>query len=188
MASDAVAMVCGKDVIGWGEFTAVLNQRFSIEFPVNDLQLIVYRRLQPLYRAKRKWGNTVLQSTLRGHSPLAGLINVLVETRFKLCTNSRDKVFALHSLFKGLDTEFPDLDYTKSVEQVFCEATEAVFKQDRHLRFLYHVSHHPGCLSCHLGFQTGVALGRLRICLLSDRSSRITTHQDSTERVPRHLF
>jgi hypothetical protein len=137
MASGTVAMICGRDVIGWGVFTAALNERFSKEFPVNDLQLAVYHRLQPLYRAIKDRRH---QEMLHGFSPLAGLINVLVETRFKLCTNPRDKVFALHSLFKQLDAEFPDPDYTKSVKQVFCEATEAVFKQDRQLWFLYHVS------------------------------------------------
>lgn len=142
MASDAVAMVCGKDVIGWSKFTAALNQRFSKKFPVNDLQLVVYRRLQPLYEATQaKWRkHRMLQGMLHGWTPLAGLINVLVETRWKLCTDPRDKVFALHSLFKGLDASFPDPDYTKSVKQVFCEATVAVSKQDGHLQFLYHVS------------------------------------------------
>jgi hypothetical protein len=98
MTSNAVAMVCGKNVIGWGGFTAALNKGIFKEFLVNDLQLVVYRRLQALYQAKRKWGNIMLNSTLHGHSPLAGLINMLVETRFKLCTNPRDKVFVLQSL------------------------------------------------------------------------------------------
>jgi hypothetical protein len=140
MASDAVAVVCGKDTIGWGKFTDALNSRFSKEFPVNDLQLVVYRRLQPLYQAKRKKANLWLQDVLHGWTPLAGLIDVLVETRWKLCTDPRDEVFALHSLFKGLDAAFPDLDYTKSVKQVFWEATVAVSKQDCNLRVLYHVS------------------------------------------------
>jgi hypothetical protein len=54
MASGTVAMICGRDVIRREIFTAALNKRFSKRFPVNDLQLVVYRRLQPLYQAKKE--------------------------------------------------------------------------------------------------------------------------------------
>ena len=138
MATGAILMECGRDEIGWKTSTMAIGNRRP-NFRADDHQLAVYNRLEPLYRARADSGDN-LGTLLHGFTRLAGLINVLVETRGKSCTNPRDKVYALYSLFQGPDAKFPDLDYTKPMERVFCEATAAVFNQDRNHQILYHVS------------------------------------------------
>jgi hypothetical protein len=104
----------------------------------------IFNRLKPLFESarasSRRPGLVSPQRLLRSFTPLSETLNILVEVRGKLATDVRDKVFALHGIFKTFNARFPAPDYSKSARQVFCETAEAVIKQDESLHILYHVS------------------------------------------------
>ena len=61
----------------------------------------------------------------------AGLLLSMV--RPKLCANPKDKIFALLGIFQWMGIDLPDPDYSKSLEQILCEATVAVITSDQTL-------------------------------------------------------
>lgn len=68
------------------------------------------------------------------------LTTLLIEcAQSSLTTDARDRVYALHSLFASAGLHLPDPDYTKTVAQVYQEATAAVFQQLGSLDVLDHV-------------------------------------------------
>jgi hypothetical protein len=71
------------------------------------------------------------------NKPLVFLI--LMNAREKLSTEPRDKIFALHSMFKKLQVPSPSPDYRKTVQDVYRESVVASINYDRRLEVLYHV-------------------------------------------------
>jgi hypothetical protein len=70
------------------------------------------------------------------NDPLA--FSILINAREKNSTDPKDKIFALHGVFKELEVPFPAPDYRKTVEQIFRESVIATINYDKNLYCLYH--------------------------------------------------
>lgn len=55
----------------------------------------------------------------------------LIYTHGKGVTNPKDKVFALYSVFQALDMAVPKPDYSKSVNEIYQEVTQAAILHDK---------------------------------------------------------
>jgi hypothetical protein len=71
--------------------------------------------------------------------PDVKLGSILTSIRSKGASDPRDKIFALHGLCSELQINTPVPDYTKSVADVYREATIACITHDQGLRHLYAV-------------------------------------------------
>ena len=73
---------------------------------------------------------------------------MLVQNRHRLATDLRDKVFAPMALAKMITREkhlvdsFPLPDYTKKVEDIYCQMTTCIISQLGNLEFLSFVERH----------------------------------------------
>ncbi|KAI0188684.1 heterokaryon incompatibility protein-domain-containing protein [Xylaria flabelliformis] len=147
MASPKAVYLCrGDKMMRWESFMQAMQSR-KLDPDVSSLAhnaAQVFNRLKPLFESARASarhpGLVSPQRLLGSFTPLREILNILVEVRGRLSTDVRDKVFALHGIFKAFNSSFPAPDYSKSARQVFCETAEAVIKQDECLHILYHVA------------------------------------------------
>ncbi|TRX93638.1 hypothetical protein FHL15_005610 [Xylaria flabelliformis] len=147
MASPKAVYLCrGDKMMRWESFMQAIASR-KLDPDVSSLAhnaAQVFNRLKPLFESARasarRPGLVSPQGLLGSFTPLREILNILVEVRGRLSTDVRDKVFALHGIFKAFNSRFPAPDYSKSARQVFCETAEAVIKQDECLHILYHVA------------------------------------------------
>jgi hypothetical protein len=65
---------------------------------------------------------------------------ILAKARFKLSTDPKDKVFALHGIFDNIDIEIAPPDYTKSIEDIYTEAKVVAIKTDKNIDILLQCS------------------------------------------------
>src|SRR2546421_12208855 len=66
-----------------------------------------------------------------------GQLTWLVEWSRRLKTSQpEDKVFALYWAFKAVDNNFPSPDYSKSIAEIYREATVALLQSERSLNLL----------------------------------------------------
>jgi hypothetical protein len=146
MSSPGAAMLCcGERMMRWETFATMLSVRNNQEIPAPARRAVqIFYRLETLFQSvrgsSRQPGVVGPQQLLRSFTPLAEALKIFVEIRERASTDPRDKVFALHGILKSFGTSFPDPDYSKSTERVFCETAEAIIKQDAKLHVLYHVS------------------------------------------------
>lgn len=146
MASPKAVYMCrGEAMMRWETFMQAMASK-KLDPGVSSLASSaaqIFNRLRPLFesaRASSRRPNLVSpQKLLRSFTPLREILNILVEVRAKLATDVRDKVFALHGIFKAFDARFPAPDYSKPARQVFFETAKAVIEQDESLHILYHV-------------------------------------------------
>ncbi|KAI0520748.1 hypothetical protein F5B22DRAFT_598224 [Xylaria bambusicola] len=147
MASPKVVYLCrGDRMMRWETFMQAMASRKldpGVSYLANSAAQI-FNRLSPLFESaresSRRPGIVSPQMLLNSFTPLREILNILVEVRAKLATDVRDKVFALHGIFKAFNARFPAPDYSKSVRQVFCETAKAIIEQDESLHILYYVS------------------------------------------------
>lgn len=148
MASPKVVYLCrGDRMMGWATFMQAMASG-KLDPDIRSLAQSaaqIFNRLRPLFESarasSRRPGLVSPQALLRSFTPLREILNILAEVRGKLATDVRDKVFALHGIFKAFDARcFPAPDYAKPARQVFRETAEAVIEQDKSLHILYHVS------------------------------------------------
>ncbi|KAI1360710.1 heterokaryon incompatibility protein-domain-containing protein [Xylaria arbuscula] len=147
MASPKVVYLCrGDKMMRWETFMQAMASRKldpGVSYLANSAAQI-FNRLRPLFESaresSRRPGVVSPQMLLNSFTPLREILNIIVEVRGKLATDVRDKVFALHGIFKAFDARFPAPDYSKSARQVFCETAKAIIEQDESLHILYHVS------------------------------------------------
>ncbi|KAI0543316.1 heterokaryon incompatibility protein-domain-containing protein [Xylaria curta] len=146
MASPKAVYLCrGDKMMRWENFMQAIASR-KLDTDVSSLvqnAAQVFNRLKPLFESARasarRPGLVSPQGLLGSFTPLREILNILVEVRGRLSTDVRDKVFALHGIFKAFNSRFPAPDYSKLARQVFCETAEAVIEQDECLHILYHV-------------------------------------------------
>jgi hypothetical protein len=121
-----------------------------------ELQEIILGEFQALHRAREMDPATeeliesltafnfayILRLKLKqgAHLPNAKITPILAKARFKLSTDAKDKVFALHGVFDYLNVQIPPPDYGKSVENVYTEATVAAITFDKTLDILLQCS------------------------------------------------
>ncbi|KAF7559806.1 hypothetical protein G7046_g4352 [Stylonectria norvegica] len=67
------------------------------------------------------------------------LTSILGAARFKFCKEPKDKIFALHGVFKYLGIPLPAPDYHKSIERIFTEAASTAIEGDKCLDILLQV-------------------------------------------------
>ncbi|KAI0412019.1 heterokaryon incompatibility protein-domain-containing protein [Xylaria grammica] len=147
MASPNAVYLCrGNEMMRWESFMQALATGEldpGVSSLVNSAAQI-FNRLRPLFesaRASSRHPDLVSpQRLLRSFTPLREILNILIEVRGKLATDVRDKVFALHGIFKAFNARFPAPDYSKPAKQVFHETAKAIIEQDKSLHILYHVS------------------------------------------------
>ncbi|KAI1185657.1 heterokaryon incompatibility protein-domain-containing protein [Nemania serpens] len=148
MASPKAVYLCrGDRMIGWETFMQAMASG-KLDPTTRSLAhsaAQIFNRLRPLFESARassqRPGLVSPQALLRSFTPLREVLNILAEVRGKLATDVRDKVFALHGIFKAFNARcFPAPDYAKPARQVFRETAKAVIEQDKSLHILYHVS------------------------------------------------
>ncbi|KAI0424700.1 hypothetical protein F5Y09DRAFT_130350 [Xylaria sp. FL1042] len=147
MASPKAVYLCrGGEMMRWETFMRAMESR-KLDPKVGSLAhsaAQIFNRLRPLFESarasSRRPGVVSPQALLRSFTPLREILNILVEVRGKLATDVRDKIFALHGIFKAFNVHLPAPDYSKPARQVFCETAKAVIKQDESIHVLYHVS------------------------------------------------
>ncbi|KAI3321448.1 heterokaryon incompatibility protein-domain-containing protein [Xylariaceae sp. AK1471] len=147
MASPKAVYLCrGDRMMRWETFMQAMESR-KLEPNISSLAhsaAQIFNRLRPLFESARassqRPGLVSPQALLRSFTPLREILNILVEIRGKHATDVRDKVFALHGIFRAFNARFPPPDYSKPARQVFCETAKAVIEQDKSLHILYHVS------------------------------------------------
>jgi hypothetical protein len=66
------------------------------------------------------------------------VFDILANTREKLASNEKDKMFALCGLFTELKIPFPRPDYKLPVEDIYRQTTAASIRHDKVLHVLYH--------------------------------------------------
>ncbi|KAI1158206.1 heterokaryon incompatibility protein-domain-containing protein [Nemania serpens] len=148
MASPKAVYLCrGDRMMGWEIFMQAMASG-KLDPTIRSIAhsaAQIFNRLRPLFESarasSRRPGLVSPQALLRSFTPLREILNILAEVRGKLATDVRDKVFALHGIFKAFNARcFPAPDYAKPARQVFRETAEAVIEQDKSLHILYHVS------------------------------------------------
>jgi len=142
----AAKLCCGEEMIEWETFARALSTGSVPNVPASARDAIqIFYRLETLFSSvrasSRNPGSVGPQNLLRGFTPLAGVLEILVEIRGRASTDPRDKVFALHGILTAFEANFPNPSYDKPAEQVFRETAEAVVRHDtRNMHILYHVS------------------------------------------------
>jgi hypothetical protein len=142
----AAKLCCGREMMEWDNLATAISTGGVEGVPASARSAMqIFYRLETLFQSVRasskEPGSVGPQALLRGFTPLAGILEILVEIRGRASTDPRDKVFALHGILTSFEAHFPDPSYTKPVEQVFRETAEAVIRHDnRQLHILYHVS------------------------------------------------
>jgi hypothetical protein len=67
-------------------------------------------------------------------------LDILARGRFQTATNAKDAVFGLYGMLQRMNINIPRPDYSKSVEQVYAEATKLIIIHDISLRILLETS------------------------------------------------
>jgi hypothetical protein len=67
-------------------------------------------------------------------------LDILARGRSQTATNAKDAVFGLYGMLKRMDVNIPRPDYSKSVEQIYTEATKFIIIHDISLRILLETS------------------------------------------------
>lgn len=114
-----VVLFCGSFSLNWGHFTMDL-------FEINNLSL---QHLDVEIPPVLRLGKGLTRNTV-------DLVDLLFSTRPCGATDPRDKVFALLGIYMSLDSDALQPDYSKSVEDVFKEATLYCIRQTNSLRVL----------------------------------------------------
>jgi hypothetical protein len=65
------------------------------------------------------------------HSKAISFGNVLITTAGRKATDPKDKIFGLYGIFQALKMESPKPDYSKPVNEIYREATQAAIVHDR---------------------------------------------------------
>jgi hypothetical protein len=79
--------------------------------------------------------NTALKSQMRT-GPKIGASDLLLQTKSLLCSNPKDRVFALYEMLRLSGVSLPDPDYSKSITQIYVETSRTVMEAENSLRLL----------------------------------------------------
>jgi hypothetical protein len=132
-----VDLYCGSTTIPWPQLLSAVDalrqEKYSWGRWEQAMRLISQLSINLIYQKYPE-----VRDRLDSWSkPLAFF--TLMNTREKLSTDPKDKIFALHGMFKEIQVPFPSPDYRKTVEDVYREAVVASINYDRGLEVLYHV-------------------------------------------------
>lgn len=117
-ANEAVVF-CGSFSLNWGYFT-------MDPFEINNLSLQhLNSEIPPVLRLGKGFTRNPID-----------LVDLLFSTRTCGATDPRDKIFALHRIYMSKDSNALQPDYSKSVEDVFKEATLHCIRESNSLRVL----------------------------------------------------
>jgi hypothetical protein len=67
-------------------------------------------------------------------------LDILARGWFQTASNAKDAVFSIYGMLKRMDVNIPRPDYSKSVEQIYTEATKFIIIHDISLRILLETS------------------------------------------------
>jgi hypothetical protein len=117
-------IVCGQQSLLWETFCRSIRHIYRLYEGLGDSGVGLSRVLQLLIQADFK--KTDFAKKYR-------LSSVLSMTRNRLYINLKDYIFALYSILEALDIPMATPDYSKSVRQIYAEATRAAIVGDNSL-------------------------------------------------------
>lgn len=136
---------CGDQSIKWSTMRLAMSRMkkgiFDHYILLKDA-LYPYLELQDVQQWRSVWS---LDPQISDHclkfEPLDGprpqISRILGSGRNNKCSDPKDKVFRLFGLCHFLNVPMPELDYRKSVEQIFFEVTRAIVYDEENLNILY---------------------------------------------------
>ncbi|KAF2633065.1 hypothetical protein BU25DRAFT_88287 [Macroventuria anomochaeta] len=92
-------------------------------------------RLQP-HQQRRTYMRQTFNQKVRDDSTGSRMSALVMGARHLQSEEPRDKIYALHGIFKLLHLEISPPDYTKDVRDVYTEAITAAFRHDRSFELL----------------------------------------------------
>jgi hypothetical protein len=143
----------GRSKISWNAFFSCAAEagRWNLRLITIQRTMIQYRSAPSIlrnYRAHALYGDLrMAQAKYSGsiirpqdkqwlENPVHGFID---ELRIRDCSNSQDKIFAMHHLCQTFEIDLGEPDYQKPVAQLYIEATLAMITQTCSLYPLVHV-------------------------------------------------
>jgi len=137
-----VILLCGKETFTWATlFVAVDRLKASgynddygdaIKLQNHILTMVMGKRVPSIKAVLDSKADSA--KNVRGGDVIA--CQILWLTRRKAATDPKDKVYALHGLFRELEIAIPDPDYKKTVQEIYCEAAAACLRHDKEKKFL----------------------------------------------------
>ena len=133
-----IMVYCGNDSINWSDFVMVQdcvasNHEAILEKVALHNPNLIHLRRCFVYAGPRLFRVPVLDPG----SELPELLDVLIQSITKKSTDPRDKVFAIVGLTKAGDDRRLQIDYSKSVCQLFTEVSEYIISTSGLLDAIY---------------------------------------------------